>query len=98
MGRKAQILLGDLPFEHQPRLRHRSEHRMEGLARLEIHRAVLDLDDHRVGEAPAERNEFGIGLFRAVAVVVRSEERNVGKECGRTCRSWGEQVPYKKKK
>src|SRR3546814_11172523 len=43
---------------------------MEWLARLEILRAVLDLDDHRVDEAPVERTEFGIGLFRAVAVVV----------------------------
>ncbi len=66
MGREAEILLGDLEFHHQRRFRHRAEQRMEGLARLEIQRAVLDLHQHIVCKLTIQRHEFGIGLLHAV--------------------------------
>ena len=42
---------------------------MEGLARLEVERAVLDLDDDVAGELAVERLELVIGLLGAVVGV-----------------------------
>ena len=68
---ETQILLGDLHFQHQPRIRHCAEHRMERLARLEIDGAVLHLHDHVAGKSPVQRHEFLVGLARPVGLVLR---------------------------
>src|SRR3546814_17348778 len=70
MGREAEILLGDLHFERERRFRHRAEQRREGLARLEIHGAVLDLEDDVGGELAVERLELAIRLPGAVLGIV----------------------------
>src|SRR3546814_16018313 len=70
MGREAEILLGDLHFERERRFRHRAEQRREGLARLEIHGAVLDLEDDVGGERAVERLELAIRLPGAVLGIV----------------------------
>ena len=76
VGREAEVFLGDLPFEHQAGVRHRAEQRVERLARLEVDRAVLNLDDHVRGELPVERREIVVSLLRAVGrVLVRIDER-----------------------
>ena len=69
MAREAEIFLRDLRFEHQLRIRHRAEHRMKRLARLEVDRAVLHLDDHIVGKLPVQRHEFAIRLLGPVGFV-----------------------------
>ena len=63
MRGEAEIFLGDLEFHHQRRPGHGAEQRMEGLARLEVDRAVLDLDEDIVAEPAVERLEFRICLL-----------------------------------
>jgi hypothetical protein len=53
-ARLPEIFAGDLRLEHQAGLGHGPEQRVERLARLEIERAVLDLDDHVFGELPVQ--------------------------------------------
>ena len=48
--RETEIFLGDLELCHELCLRHLSEQRAERLARLEVNRTVLDLDQHVVTE------------------------------------------------
>ena len=43
---------------------------MEGLARLEVERAVLDLHEHVVAERAVERHELQVGALDAVGVDV----------------------------
>src|SRR3546814_16307838 len=55
--------------------------------------AALMIDLPHLQEGGAE----GIGLYRTEVPFMRSEERRVGKECGRTCRSRWSPLPSKKK-
>ena len=76
MRGEAEIFLRDLHFEHQRRFRHGAEQRMERLARLEVDRSVLHLQQHVVAKLPIERHELGVRLLRAViGLLVRVHER-----------------------
>ena len=63
---EAQVFLRNLELHHHLRVTEFSEQGTEGFARLEIHRSVLDLDDHVVGELPVQRKEFLHGLVGPV--------------------------------
>ena len=52
------------------RLRHRTEQRMKRLARLEIERSVLDLDEDVVAEPAIERHEFQVGALDPIRIDV----------------------------
>ena len=67
----AEVLLRDLQLRHQRRLRHRAEQRMERLARLEVERAVLDLDEDVRAELSVERDELRVGALDAIGIDVR---------------------------
>ncbi len=67
MGVLAEVLLGDLELDHQGRVRHRPEQRVERLARLEVERPALHLHDHVAAEAAVERDELVVRLAHAVA-------------------------------
>ncbi|MCY1172950.1 hypothetical protein D9M73_130970 [compost metagenome] len=76
VGRLPEILLGNLKFDHQRRVGHRAEQRVEGLARLKIDRAIFHLDDDIGGEFPVERLEVIIRLFGAVfGILLRVDKR-----------------------
>ena len=81
MAREAEIFLRDLRFEHQLRIRHRAEHRMKRLARLEVDRAVLHLDDHIVGKLPVQRHEFAIRLLGPVGFVFSGVNEGTPDDC-----------------
>ena len=49
---------------------HGAEQRMQRLARLEIERPVLHLQQHVGAELAIERLELGVGLLDAVVLVV----------------------------
>ena len=63
---ETEVLLGDLEFHHHLRVAEPAEEGAEGLARLEVDGAVLDLDDHVVGEFAVQRQEFFYGLVGPV--------------------------------
>ena len=80
----AGVLLRHLQLDRQPGLRHRGDHRGDRLARLEVHRAVLDLQDHVVVEPAVERREVVVrrpgavgGPVAPVLVVVVDERAPV---------------------
>jgi hypothetical protein len=66
LDRGPEVLLRDLQLEREPGARHRPEERVEGLARLEVEGAVLDLHHDVVPEFPVERLELVVGLVHAV--------------------------------
>ena len=61
MVREAEVLLGDLDLEHQRRLRHGAEERVERLARLEVDGPVLDLEQDVRREPAVEGLERVVG-------------------------------------
>ena len=65
----AQILLRNLELHHHRRLLQRGKQRAIGLARLEVHGAVLDLDNDVVDKLPVQRHELLTGLIRTVAAL-----------------------------
>ena len=65
----AKILLGNLEFHHHLGLLQRGEQRTVGLAGLEVHGTVLDLDDDVVGKLSVEGNELLAGLVGAVVAL-----------------------------
>ena len=74
------VLLRHLQLDGQPRLRHRGDHGGDGLAGLEVQRAVLDLQDHVVVEPAVQRREVVVrrpcavgGPVAPVLVVVVDE-------------------------
>ncbi len=64
----AEVLLRDLQLGHDRRGRDGTEEGMEGLARLEVQRPVLDLHEHVVAEAAVEGHELLVGALDAVGV------------------------------
>src|SRR2546430_14452650 len=62
-----EVLLGDLNFHHQRGPGHGAEQGMERLARLEVERYVLLLEQHVVAEHAVERDEFIVRMAHAVA-------------------------------
>ena len=60
------VLLRHLQLDRQPGLRHRGDHRGDRLARLEVHRPVLDLQDDVVVEPAVQRREVVVRRPRAV--------------------------------
>ncbi len=66
MGGAAQVFLGELEFHRQGRFGHGAKQRVEGLAWLEVDRAVLDLEDHVGAELAVQRRELQVGLLVAV--------------------------------
>ena len=70
MGGEAEIFLGDLHFQHGVGLGDGAEQRAEGLARLEVQRAVLDLHQNIGVELAVQRDEFLVGLHGAVLRVI----------------------------
>src|SRR5260221_8836492 len=65
-GRPAEAFLGELELHHERRLRHRTEERMEWLARPEIERAVLHLHEDVVAELSVEGFELVVRLPHAI--------------------------------
>jgi hypothetical protein len=75
VGGEAEVFLGDLELHAEVGLRHGPEQRMERLARLEVDRPVLDLDDDVVAELAVERLELAVALLGAVVgLLVRIDE------------------------
>ena len=62
----AEVLLRDLEFGGEWRVRHCAEERVEGLARHEVNRAVFHLHENVCAELAIERSELGESLLRAV--------------------------------
>ena len=71
-----EIFARDLRFERDPRMRHLPEQRMEGLARLEVDWAILDLKDDVIPKFAIEWPELVIGLHRPVLARVPIDERS----------------------
>ena len=63
---ESEVLLGDLELHHHLGLVHLSEEGIEGLAGLEVDRAVLDLYEDVVGEQPVKVLELFDSLVGAV--------------------------------
>jgi hypothetical protein len=68
--RVPEVLLRDLELGHERRLRHGAEERVERLARLEVERAVLDLDEHVFPESAVERHELQVRALDAIGIDV----------------------------
>ena len=68
----AGVLLRDLQLQRLVGVLHPAEHRVEGLARLEVERAVLGLEEHVVEEAVlvVDRPELEVRALEAVGVDV----------------------------
>ena len=66
MGVLAEVFLGDLELHHQRRPGHGAEQWTERLARLEIERPVLYLEQHVLAERAVLRREFIVRLADAV--------------------------------
>ncbi len=66
VGGAAEVFLGDLDLHHQRGPGHGAEQGVEGLARLEVDRAVLYLQHDVRAEAAVERLELVIGLLGPV--------------------------------
>ena len=64
--RESEVLLRDLELHHHLGLAHTAEQGVEGLAGLEVDGAVLDLDEHVVGELAVEALELLDRLVGAV--------------------------------
>ena len=67
----SEVLLRDLQLDDVRCLRHRAEHRVVRLARHEVQRAVLGLDEDVVAERPVERHELHVRALDAIGIDVR---------------------------
>src|SRR5699024_11692801 len=63
----ARVLLGDLQLDREAGGGHRTDHGGDGLTGLKVQRAVLDLHDHVVVEAPVQWCEMIISGTGAVS-------------------------------
>ncbi len=93
MSGKAQIFLGDLDFEHQRRMGHRPEERMEWLTRLKVDRSVLHLHNDVAAEFPVQWHEFVPRLLGAVVrLLLRIHERAPHNDSAMRCNGVGNHV------
>src|SRR3982751_3443368 len=75
MGGEAQVFLGDLEFQHQIGRGHCSKEWMERLARLEVDRAVLYLQQNIRCKLSVQWHELAVGLRCAVSrLLMRVDE------------------------
>ena len=65
----SHIFLSDLELDHHRSLCHSAEKRAERLARLEVHRTVLDLYQHIVAKLSVKRHELVVCLVSPVRTV-----------------------------
>ena len=68
--RLTEVFLRRLDLRQRGRLLQRAEQRMKRLARLEVNRAVLDLDEDVRTELSVEPGELDVGAFRPVGIDV----------------------------
>src|SRR3546814_19357186 len=94
---KGAVDVGGAAGRDRPNFREVDARLMAGVAEHGVR--LADLEHHHLGALQLAPGEIGLGLAtgQEEAVHLRSEERRVGKECVRKCRSRGSPNPYKKK-
>src|SRR3546814_20672579 len=88
----SEVCSSDLPHGLVQRVRQGLQERMHLLAAERVEPVVEAGDPDRIEGQPGH-----VGDHVEVLALVRSEERRVGKECVRTCRSRGSRDHEKKK-